>query len=259
MDAASFVEFDYENRRRRRPPRSSTGRRLAYNESYWLTARGCSEMTGDDPESGGEDLDRDDLESIVAENPEAVATFIDRLDAVNEFLDVVVALGEGALTDEMVVELAGTASTLAESADGLATDETVALAETVGGNGADSRGDGDADRASAKRDAGRARGRSRKWDRSQPPRSTTRWSARWPERAPRSARWRTHRRGRRHPRWAERRCWRGRRRPTERSGISGRTWARAGIRDPEVQYGLGYVLAISKAIGRERAETDDDV
>jgi len=42
-------------------------------------------MTGDDPESGGEDLDRDDLESIVAENPEAVATFIDRLDAVNEF------------------------------------------------------------------------------------------------------------------------------------------------------------------------------
>jgi len=95
-------------------------------------------MTGDDPESGGEDLDRDDLESIVAENPEAVATFIDRLDAVNEFLDVV-ALGEGALTDEMVVELAGTASTLAESADGLATDETVALAETVGGNGAELR------------------------------------------------------------------------------------------------------------------------
>jgi uncharacterized protein YjgD (DUF1641 family) len=31
-----------------------------------------------------------------------------------------------------------------------------------------------------------------------------------------------------------------------------------GIRDPEVQYGLGYVLAISKAIGRERAEIDDD-
>jgi uncharacterized protein YjgD (DUF1641 family) len=28
------------------------------------------------------------------------------------------------------------------------------------------------------------------------------------------------------------------------------------IRDPEVQYGLGYVLAISKAIGRERAGDD---
>jgi len=29
------------------------------------------------------------------------------------------------------------------------------------------------------------------------------------------------------------------------------------IRDPEVQYGLGYVLAISKAIGRERAGDDE--
>jgi len=147
-------------------------------------------MTGDDPESGGENLDRDDLESIVAENPEAVATFIDRLDAVNEFLDVV-ALGEGALTDEMVVELAGTASTLAESADGLATDETVALAETVGGNGAELREametlialqrSGTLDELAEVAEVGR----------SQPPRSTTRWSARWPERAPRSARWRT--------------------------------------------------------------------
>jgi hypothetical protein len=79
------------------------------------------------------DLDRAELESIVSENPEAVAAFVDRLDVVNELLDVV-ALGEGALTDEMVVELAGTASTLAESADGLATDETVALAETIGSN-----------------------------------------------------------------------------------------------------------------------------
>ncbi|UTF55221.1 DUF1641 domain-containing protein [Natronosalvus rutilus] len=79
---------------------------------------------------------RDDLEAAIAENPEAVAAFVRRLDAVNELLDVV-SLGDGALTDEMVVELANTGSTLAESADGLATEETIGLAETVGQNGAD--------------------------------------------------------------------------------------------------------------------------
>ena len=72
------------------------------------------------------------------ENPEAVADLVRRLDAVNELLDVL-ALGESALDDEMVRELAGTGATLAESADGLATDETVALAETVGDNGAELR------------------------------------------------------------------------------------------------------------------------
>jgi sulfide:quinone oxidoreductase len=41
MDAASFVEFDYEN-----PPspvapsQKLHWSKLAYNESYWLTARG---------------------------------------------------------------------------------------------------------------------------------------------------------------------------------------------------------------------------
>ncbi|WP_135304631.1 DUF1641 domain-containing protein [Haloarcula amylovorans] len=78
--------------------------------------------------------ERDALEAAIAENPEAVASFVRRLDAVNDLLDVL-ALGEGALTDEMVVELADTGSTLAESADGLATAETVALAESVGANG----------------------------------------------------------------------------------------------------------------------------
>jgi len=77
-----------------------------------------------------------DLETVVAENPEAVAEFVERLDAVNELLDVL-SLGEGALTDEMVREVADTSSTLAESADGLATEETASLAETVGQNGAE--------------------------------------------------------------------------------------------------------------------------
>ncbi|WP_247007056.1 DUF1641 domain-containing protein [Halorientalis litorea] len=75
-----------------------------------------------------------DLEAAIAENPEAVAAFVRRLDAVNELLDAL-ALGESALTDEMARDLADTTATLAESADALATDETAALAETVGQNG----------------------------------------------------------------------------------------------------------------------------
>jgi uncharacterized protein YjgD (DUF1641 family) len=78
--------------------------------------------------------ERSELEAAIEQNPEAVAEFLDHLDAVNELLDVL-SLGESALDDEMVRELSATGSTLAESADGLATDETVALAETVGENG----------------------------------------------------------------------------------------------------------------------------
>jgi len=81
-----------------------------------------------------ESVESADLEAAIAENPEAVAEFVERLDAVNELLDVL-SLGENALSDEMVRELSATGSTLAESADGLATDETVALAEAVGENG----------------------------------------------------------------------------------------------------------------------------
>jgi uncharacterized protein YjgD (DUF1641 family) len=76
------------------------------------------------------------LEAAIEENPEAVAAFVERLDAVNELLDVL-SLGENALSDEMVRELSGTATTLAESADGLATDEIIGLAATVGDNGAE--------------------------------------------------------------------------------------------------------------------------
>ena len=79
-----------------------------------------------------------ELEAAIERNPEAVAEFVEHLDAVNELLDVL-SLGESALDDEMVRELSATGSTLAESADGLATDETVALAETVGENGDDLR------------------------------------------------------------------------------------------------------------------------
>ncbi|WP_380679102.1 DUF1641 domain-containing protein [Salinigranum sp. GCM10025319] len=78
----------------------------------------------------------DSLEAAIADNPDAVAAFVRRLDAVNELLDVV-ALGTSALEDDMVAELAGTAATLAEAGDGLATEETVRLAALVGQNGDD--------------------------------------------------------------------------------------------------------------------------
>ena len=73
-------------------------------------------------------LDAEQLEAAIAENPEAVAAFVDRLDAVNELLDVL-ALGTEALDDEMVAELSHTGATLAESA--------VRLAAAVGDNGDD--------------------------------------------------------------------------------------------------------------------------
>jgi len=84
--------------------------------------------------SGEQVSEQTDLEAAIQQNPEAVAEFVEHLDAVNELLEVL-SLGESALSDEMVRELSATGSTLAESADGLATDETVSLAETVGENG----------------------------------------------------------------------------------------------------------------------------
>jgi len=82
------------------------------------------------------DTGQEELERVIAENPEAVARFVDHLDAVNELLDVV-ELGGDAMDDEMVASLAGTGTTLAEAGDGLATDETVRLAGTVGENADD--------------------------------------------------------------------------------------------------------------------------
>lgn len=77
----------------------------------------------------------DELAAAIAENPDAVADLVRRLDAVNDLLDVL-ALGEGALTDEMVRNISGTSSTLVESADAMATEETVEIATTIGTNGA---------------------------------------------------------------------------------------------------------------------------
>ncbi|MFQ3294869.1 MAG: hypothetical protein ACI8VE_001950 [Natrialbaceae archaeon] len=83
-----------------------------------------------EPELGKEDA----LVDAIEENPEAVAEFVQRLDAANELL-AIVELGAGAMDDEMVMELAGSADLLVESADGIATRETVELAGRVGENG----------------------------------------------------------------------------------------------------------------------------
>lgn len=79
---------------------------------------------------------RDALESAIEENPEEIARLMERLGLVNGVLDAV-EVGTSALDDRMVAELAGTGGTLAEAADGLATKETVELSESVGANGAE--------------------------------------------------------------------------------------------------------------------------
>ncbi|WP_092562185.1 DUF1641 domain-containing protein [Halorubrum sp. SD626R] len=210
----------------------------------------------DGGELDAEELDRADLESIVAENPEAVAAFVERLDAVTEFLDVV-ALGESALTDEMVVELAGTASTLAESADGLATDETVALAEAVGANGDELR---DAletlvelQRSGALADLAEvAQVGSLASDAldDEMVRSLAKTGSALGEVADTAA-------GddvRDGATTLLEGVGAAERSDPDRVGALG--LARS-VRDPEVQYGLGYVIAISKAIGRSRAADGD--
>jgi len=220
------------------------------------TAQGVDGESPDGGELDSEELDRADLESIVAENPEAVAAFVERLDAVNEFLDVV-ALGENALTDEMVVELAGTASTLAESADGIATDETVALAEAVGANGAELR---DAletlvelQRSGALEDLAEvAQVGSLASDAldDEMVRSLAKTGSALGEVADTAA---------------DDGVRDGATTLLEGVGAAERSdptpvgalgLARS-VRDPEVQYGLGYVIAISKAIGRSRAADGD--
>lgn len=76
------------------------------------------------------------LEAIVADNPEEVARFLERLDVVNELLDTV-ALATAAMDDRMVQELSGTATELTAAADGLATPEAAELGEVTGENADD--------------------------------------------------------------------------------------------------------------------------
>jgi uncharacterized protein YjgD (DUF1641 family) len=72
----------------------------------------------------------DDLTTAIAEDPEAVAAFVRRLDDVNEMLDVM-ALATEAADDEMVSSVAGTAASLGELADEAADPGTVDGARTL--------------------------------------------------------------------------------------------------------------------------------
>lgn len=80
-----------------------------------------------------ESTDEFDLQAYVDENPEEVAQLLERLDVVNDFLDVG-EVATSAMDDEMVESLADTGTNLAMAADGMATEETVRLGEAVGEN-----------------------------------------------------------------------------------------------------------------------------
>ena len=71
-----------------------------------------------------------ELERAIAENPEAIAGFIRRLDLTNELLDVA-SLGTKALNDEMVTSIIGTATRLGELADSASDPKTVKNLETL--------------------------------------------------------------------------------------------------------------------------------
>jgi uncharacterized protein YjgD (DUF1641 family) len=79
---------------------------------------------------------REALEDAIADNPEAVARFVERLDLVNDLLDGV-DVAYAAADDRMAADVADTGATLAEAGDGLATPETARLAERVGEDAAD--------------------------------------------------------------------------------------------------------------------------
>ena len=81
-------------------------------------------------ETNEHEHESDALEEAIAENPEAVAAFVDQLDLVNELL-AALDLATSALDDDMVVSLASTGSALGEVADVAADPETVAALRTV--------------------------------------------------------------------------------------------------------------------------------
>ncbi|OTF09314.1 hypothetical protein DJ83_06905 [Halorubrum ezzemoulense] len=194
----------------------------------------------------------DDLEAAIAENPEAVAELVERLDAVNELLDVL-SLGEGALSDEMVRELSATGSTLAESADGLATDETVGLAEAVGENGDELREaldtlltlqrSGTLDELAEVAEVGSLATAALD---DEMVASLAGTGAALGEVAQTAADDDT----REGVETLLKGVGEAERDPPDRVGAVGLI---RGVRDPDVQYGLGYLLAVAGAIGRERA------
>ena len=201
--------------------------------------------------------ERSDLEAAIEQNPEAVAQFVERLDAVNELLDVL-SLGENALDDEMVRELSATGATLAESADGIATDETVALAAAVGENGDELR-----EALETLTELQRSGALDELAELAQVGSLAT---AALDDEMVRSLAGTGSALGEVAQTASDDSARDGVKSMLEGVGAAHRSdpepvgalgLARS-VRDPEIQYGLGYVLAIAKAIGRERADERGD-
>ncbi|MFW6048778.1 MAG: DUF1641 domain-containing protein [Candidatus Bipolaricaulota bacterium] len=72
-----------------------------------------------------EELEMEELQEAIAQNPEAVAGFIERLDLTNQLLDVV-SLGTRAMDDEMVVNLVGMVGRLGELLEPASNENTIA-------------------------------------------------------------------------------------------------------------------------------------
>jgi len=201
--------------------------------------------------------ERTDLEAAIEQNPEAVAQFVERLDAVNELLDVL-SLGENALDDEMVRELSATGATLAESADGIATDETVALAAAVGENGDELREaletltelqrSGALDELAELAQVGSLATAALDDEMVRSLAGTGTALGEGAQTAPDGS----ARAGVQSVRAGVGAAHRSDPEPVGALGLA------RSVRDPEIQYGLGYVLAIAKAIGRERADERGD-
>lgn len=81
-------------------------------------------MTDSQRDHATEEELNQELKRVIAENPEALAGFIRRLDLTNELLDVA-SLGKKAMNDEMVTSIVGTATRLGELADSASDPKTV--------------------------------------------------------------------------------------------------------------------------------------
>jgi uncharacterized protein YjgD (DUF1641 family) len=96
------------------------------------TAEGGRGATTEDAQSPGEAA----LRAAIDEHGEEVAAVLERSDEATELLDTVVLMIASA-EEEDVEYLANALSSLVRTADGAATEETVALAEYVGEHGAE--------------------------------------------------------------------------------------------------------------------------
>ena len=98
---------------------------------------GVDESAADaDADAEAADADSDlppEVQEAIAEHPDEVARFLDNLGDVNDLLDGT-AVATSAMDDEMVQNLAATGTNLGAAADGLATPEAAQLGEAAGEN-----------------------------------------------------------------------------------------------------------------------------